>query len=142
MSAKAVLEKLGVRLTEDEQKRQTAQFAALGATSVPAVSMTRNLITEGRAIPKNVHPARWGAGQLATGALLFGALPAARHLIERGTQEQAEERLRRHRISQGMKEYWETKAKTAAMTGRDNRTPFVGGTQFPTEGSKQKARNS
>lgn len=26
------------------------------------------------------------------------------------------------------------------VTGRDNRTPFVGGTQFPTEGSKSKAK--
>jgi hypothetical protein len=73
---------------------------------VPAVSSIRNLIAEGRVMPKGIHPARWAGGQLATGALLFGALPATRHLIERKTQQEATERLRRRRISEGMKEYW------------------------------------
>lgn len=36
-----------------------------------------------------------------------------------------------------------TRVKTSAdnLTGRDNRTPFIGKTQFPTEGSKAKAKS-
>lgn len=37
-----------------------------------------------------------------------------------------------HKIFQ----YWDGEEKTANLSGRDNRTPFVGQTQFPTEGSK------
>lgn len=99
------IQKIAVRLNEEEQRRQALQFAGVGAASVPVISAVGNIIEHGKIIPPGASPARWLARQGATGGLLFGAVPAVRSRIEQDVQGEASERLRRQRISQALKEH-------------------------------------
>jgi hypothetical protein len=108
------------------------QMAALSA-------LTERLKQTGRhGISKGLEGVEWGvpagfvAGAIANPAAakpmayVGGALGGAMGYRKGKKQEAAEA---------------QEKEAQANMTGRDNRTPFVGGTQFPTEGSKSKAQS-
>lgn len=88
------VEKIAVRLSDAEERRQALKFTGLGAVSFPVISGVANLVSSGRTIPKGVKPTRWIAGQSAAGAVSGGLLPSIRHNIERQTQDEARERLR------------------------------------------------
>lgn len=149
------LQKLAVKLTPEEERRQMYQFAGLGAVAAPAVTVGKNLIQYGKVSPFAPVPRMLAANAIG-GALGAGLVPVVRHGMERQMQEEARERRRAERaLSEKNAELTRVKsagrlsaelapsiAKAAMInaTSRDNRTPWVGGTQFPTEGSKQKAK--
>ena len=91
------LEKIAVKLTSGEERGQTAKFTGLGAAAMPAISGVKNLIQEGRLIPKGMGKGRWLAGNVISGALMGGAMPAMRHQLERSTQDRARARQRAER---------------------------------------------
>lgn len=148
------LAKLAGKFTQKEERTQARRFAVAGAGVVPAAAAISNLIESGRVIPKGVKAGRWLGGKVLGGAIVAGALPLIRRKITQGVEAGADERRRRQAISDGLKEYWATKGTTKSAeetrgktkdagidstfkaTSRDNRTPFVGSTQFPTESSK------
>lgn len=91
-------EKVAVNLNPHEQRLQAAQFAALGATSAPAIAAMSNLIQHGHLRPpqsKNV--AKWLAATMLAGGVSGGVLPLIRHRLERGMQDRARVRLRAER---------------------------------------------
>jgi len=97
------LEKIAVRLTQEEERRQALKFGLLGGLAIPATSAVHNLVQLGRIVPSWTTPKRWLASQ-AVGALGAGvALPLLQHHIARESQEGAKERLRRQRISETLK---------------------------------------
>jgi hypothetical protein len=63
--------------------KQLLQFGALGAATGPAIGGLSNWIQRGTFTPPDIKLKRWIPAQMVTGALLGGALPAVRHLIER-----------------------------------------------------------
>lgn len=91
------LEKIGVQLSADEHRGQSAKFTALGAAAMPVISGTKNLIESGRVIPKGANKGRWLAANMASGALLSGIMPIIRGGIERRTQEKARTRQQAER---------------------------------------------
>jgi len=99
------LEKVAIELSNKEKRRQAIQFGVLGAASVPAMKAILNKIQLGRVIPSWTSPGRWAASTAVEGLIAGAALPLMRHSIERQVQGQAEERLRRKRISRALKEF-------------------------------------
>ena len=91
------LEKIAVKLTQGEERGQTAKFTGLGAAALPAITGLKNLIQEGRVTPKGMGKGRWLVGNMVGGALMGGALPAMRHQLERQTQDKARARQRAER---------------------------------------------
>lgn len=150
------LQKLATALTNEEQRDQVLQFAGLGATAAPVVQATKNLITHGKVSPFS-SKSRFLASNLVGGALSGGAVPVIQHALSAKAQDRARARAKADAFVKQLPADL-TQVKSAAiraggvvgghiikaavmnLTGRDNRTPFQGGTQFPTEGSKTKAR--
>ena len=100
--------KHALQLSDEERKRQAVQFGALGTLAAPVAAGLGNLITHGKVAPWSkglVGKSRWLAGRMAGGLVGGAALPYAQHAIERGMQGDAQERLRRMRISRALKEY-------------------------------------
>jgi len=97
------LVKIAVRLTQEEKRRQAAQFALLGGVSIPAISALANKFEVGRIVPPWTTGPKWLASQAAKGMVIGGVMPVIRHQIEREIQEDAKERLRRERISRTLK---------------------------------------
>lgn len=91
------LEKISERLTEKEKRERAIKFTALGTASGPAIAGVAGAIKGGHgSLAKNITQGtkmkRWLPATLATGALVSGAVPAARHAIERDILEGAKER--------------------------------------------------
>lgn len=86
------LEKLGVRLTDEERRRQALQFAGIGAVSMPAVQAIKDLITHGKVSP-SVPLKRWLPAQIVGGAFVGGALPAIQHALARSNLDKARARI-------------------------------------------------
>lgn len=147
------LEKIAVRLSPEEQRTQALQFAGLGAVTAPAIAVAKNLVQYGKVSPFS-NTKRFLAANIVGGGLTGGVLPVIQHKLERNMQDAARDRQMLARLDNAMTQVKTSavkaggmmgallieKAATMNLTGRDNRTPFVGGTQFPTEGSKSKAK--
>jgi len=104
------LEKISERLTEKEKRERDLKFMALGTVSGPVVAGTRSALSGARAqdapllakmkapqkalhlITGGAKMRRWLPASLATGALVSGAVPAGRRLIERDMKEKAKAR--------------------------------------------------
>ena len=93
------LSKLAARLNKKERRGQAAQFAGLGAAAMPLAQGLSNVIQTGKLIPKGIKPGRWLAGNIVSGALAGGAVPAIRHAIERKSQEKARTRRKESRLA-------------------------------------------
>jgi hypothetical protein len=94
------LEKISTRLTKGEKRERAAKFMALGTLSGPVIAGTGGLLRGGKgSIIKNLTQdtkfRRWFPATLVTGALVSGAIPASRHVIERNIIEKAKDRERR-----------------------------------------------
>lgn len=85
------LEKAGVKLTDEEKRRQALQFAGIGAASVPLVAAAKDLIMFGKVSPR-APLRRWVPAQMVGGALVGGVVPALQHALARSTIEKAKER--------------------------------------------------
>jgi hypothetical protein len=101
------LEKIAIRLNDEERRRQAGQFAALGAVTAPAVAGAKNLAIYGKVAPWRVAGAkglmgaggkgRWLAGTMAAGAVAGGVMPSIRHGMERNFQADAKARRKTER---------------------------------------------
>ena len=93
-------------------------------------SMLQNL---NEVIRSNYKPAMAGGALMgASGAL--GVASIRNEIQARGEEMKRREKARQKKLQK--------QAAVGSITGRDNRSSFVGGTQFPTESSKQQAKRS
>jgi len=92
------MEKVAVELDPQQQRRQAAQFTALGAGTGIAAGVAKNVIEHGKVFaPGTASKGRWALAHGATGALMAGAVPAVRHHIERQNVQQAIQKRRAQR---------------------------------------------
>jgi hypothetical protein len=93
------MQKISVKLNDDERAKQTAQFAMLGAVSAPVISAGKNLTTYGQISPWTASKRRWLLGTAGAGAVAAGVVPSIRHGLERNMQAKAKTRLREQRLA-------------------------------------------
>jgi hypothetical protein len=92
------MEKISVSLTSEEKRKQMLQFAGLGAVAAPVISGATNLVTHGAVSPfqKSLFR-RWLPGQVVSGALAAGAIPAAQHALAQRNLGVARSRVKAER---------------------------------------------
>lgn len=121
------LEKIS-QLEKADERKQLAQFASLGATAMPAVSAVKNVIEHGKFMPPGSRVSRWLPAQMIGGALMGGAIPAFRHIIERGNVEKAQ---RKAETAQELQELLpgpiSAEPKIAAISDEAKRTMALSG---------------
>jgi hypothetical protein len=88
------LEKISaVNLTTGEKRKQMAQFAGLGAVTLPALALSQEKVRTGRWFPKGVSKKRT-LGAAAIGGLFWGgALPLVRRAIAKSNVNEAKDRI-------------------------------------------------
>ena len=89
-------------LTPAARARQYLQFGALGAGMGPLIGGLGNFIQRGEPTPMGVKVKRWLPAQMATGALIGGALPIMRDLLSRSNVAKVKEERAAHKLLQTM----------------------------------------
>ena len=97
------LDKLAAEeLTPGARAKQYLQFGGLGATMGPVMGGLGNIIQRGKLTPPGVGLKRWVPAQMATGALIGGALPVLRDILSRSNVEEVKQQRQAHKMLQAM----------------------------------------